>query len=92
MSFLDEHQVTLIEATKLLPGRPHPNTLRRWASEGCDGTRLRTWKVGGRRVTSKEALEEFILARSGQHRANATHMRSASHQRAVAALDAAGIR
>ncbi|HBE67300.1 MAG TPA: hypothetical protein DDW52_04045 [Planctomycetaceae bacterium] len=40
--------------------RPHPSTCWRWATKGCKGTRLQTFMVGGRRLTTVEAVREFI--------------------------------
>lgn len=35
-------------------------TLYRWATRGFRGVRLRTWRVGGARVTTQAALNHFI--------------------------------
>jgi hypothetical protein len=48
-------------------GSISPSTLWRWGSRGVkrpDGTRvrLRTWRHGGRVVSSREALDEFMTA------------------------------
>jgi hypothetical protein len=61
-----EEQVTgLAEAARLLPqlrrGRPvSPSTIYRWIESGVNGIRLETAMLGGRRVTSKEALLRFF--------------------------------
>lgn len=59
----DEHVMTFTEAAKTLPkinGRtPHCSTIWRWARRGLGGVHLETRKIGGRFVTSKEALERF---------------------------------
>jgi hypothetical protein len=52
--------VSLNEAVDLLPGRPHLSTLRRWCGRGVRGVRLETVVVGGRRFTSRVAIEQFI--------------------------------
>lgn len=45
--------------------RPHPTSCWRWATQGTGGVTLRTWVVGGRRrMTTVEAVEEFIEART----------------------------
>ena len=66
-----EQLLTLGDAAKLCPGRggkhPHLATLHRWASNGVgpSGAKvtLETLKVGGIRVTSREAITRFILFR-----------------------------
>jgi hypothetical protein len=59
---LDETLVTLAQAAKRLPGRPHVSTLWRWARRGVRGIVLETYVVAGRRFTSTEALERFASA------------------------------
>jgi hypothetical protein len=58
-----ENVVTLSEAAAHLPrlnGRkPHTSTLWRWARKGIRGIKLETRRVGGRFVTSVEALDRF---------------------------------
>ena len=44
----------------------HYCTLLRWAQKGVGGVRLRSWVVGGRRLTNREAVLEFIETRSEQ--------------------------
>ncbi len=59
----DERVVTFTEAAKLLPKmngkRPHASSVWRWARKGVQGVRLESRRVGGRFVTSVEALERF---------------------------------
>jgi len=59
----DEQILTFSEAAKVLPAvngkRPHCSTLWRWARRGVQGVRLETRRIGGRFVTSAEALERF---------------------------------
>ncbi|NQT20881.1 MAG: DUF1580 domain-containing protein [Planctomycetes bacterium] len=38
----------------------HTSTVFRWAQRGVAGRKLRTWRLGGRRITTIRALEEFI--------------------------------
>ena len=38
----------------------HTSTVFRWAQRGTAGRRLETWRLGGRRVTTLRALQEFI--------------------------------
>ena len=44
--------------------RHHPSTLCRWALRGAGGNLLRTWVVGNKRMTTLEAVEEFVQART----------------------------
>ena len=62
ISISTEDLVSLSSAAKLLPGRPHISSIFRWVSRGVRGNRLETWLIGGRRYTSREALERFIAA------------------------------
>ena len=59
-----EQVITLREATAILPRQKgqkglHISTLYRWCSRGVRGVRLETLKLGGRVVTSVEALQRF---------------------------------
>jgi hypothetical protein len=73
-SLLDETLMPLGRAARLLPsmrnGKPvSPATLWRWYKFGCRAAggrvvKLQTWVLGGRRVTSREAIERFIAALS----------------------------
>lgn len=54
----------LIEAILAVTGvRVHPSTAWRWSTKGSKGVILRTWMLGGRRVTTCEACETFIRER-----------------------------
>ena len=57
-----ETPLSLTEAAKSLPGRPHVCTLHRWRLRGVRGTRLETVMVGGRRYTTSESLARFFAA------------------------------
>ena len=58
-----EQVLTFTEASKVLPPiggkRTHPSTLWRWARKGVRGVKLETRRLGGRFVTSIEALDRF---------------------------------
>jgi hypothetical protein len=54
-----ETVVSLTAAAKSLPGRPHIATVYRWFQHGVRGVRLETLLVGGKRFTSREALQRF---------------------------------
>ena len=89
---LGQQFVTLTESPKHIPGNPHINSVRRWAYDGVGGTRLETWKVGGTVVTSIEAIERFILARSGQSKPTQPKGATRAHQAAEARLDELGVK
>ncbi|MGD0896640.1 MAG: DUF1580 domain-containing protein [Thermoguttaceae bacterium] len=57
-----ERLFSLADTAKTLPGRPAISTLHRWRLRGVRGVRLETCLIGGRRFTSREALERFISA------------------------------
>lgn len=52
--------LSLAEAAKKLPGRPHISTVHRWRQRGVRGIKLETVLIGGRRFTSDAALAEFV--------------------------------
>jgi hypothetical protein len=59
---LREHLLSVTAATREVPGRPHVSTLWRWINRGIRGIRLETVMVGGRRFTSREALDRFFAS------------------------------
>lgn len=67
-----EGLITLSEAAQILPKingkRPSTVTLHRWATAGLRGVKLESSKIGGRRVTSPEALDAFIERVNGAAR------------------------
>jgi hypothetical protein len=92
--------IPMKEIPKYVPGRPSVCTVWRWASRGCRGVRLKTWSVGNRRFTTREAIAEFIATRTADSElarpmdAPAEPMsraRQAAIEKAKAELDAAGV-
>lgn len=88
--------LTLTEAAKTLPGRPSVTTLWRWRTRGVRGVRLDTCAVGGRRYTSREAIQRFIAATTaaadGEPAPLRTpHERQRAIDRAERELDALGV-
>ncbi len=73
-SIIYEDLITLKDACKLLPGRPHQNTPRRWASSGVGGAVLKSLKVGGRRCTTIHWLNEFLAEINGGKQRNIKHL------------------
>jgi hypothetical protein len=60
MGIFEETMLTITAAAKSCPGGGrHTSTLNRWIKIGLNGVRLETIFIGGRRWTSKEALERF---------------------------------
>ena len=57
-----ESLLSMTDASREFPGRPHVSTLWRYAQTGCRGVKLETIRCGGRRFTSREALERFTRA------------------------------
>ncbi|MEJ7590355.1 MAG: DUF1580 domain-containing protein [Planctomycetaceae bacterium] len=65
IDFEAETIITLGEACRAFP----PNgisdaTMARWIQKGVKGVKLETLLIGGRRVTSKEAICRFIAAQN----------------------------
>ena len=59
VDFGSETLLSLSQAAKSLPGRPHLSTIFRWHLRGVKGIRLETCCIGGKRFTSVEALKRF---------------------------------
>ena len=57
-SILQETVCTLREAAELVPTKPHVATVWNWTRK--EGTRLETYRIGGRVVTSREAVQRFL--------------------------------
>lgn len=57
-----ESLVSLTDAAKSLPGRPNITTMWRWRNRGIRGVKLETILIGGRRMTSLEAMARFFAA------------------------------
>jgi hypothetical protein len=54
--------ITLAQATKLIPGRPHVATAWRWGTHGVRGVKLQTIRSGSKVLTTPAWVEEFNLA------------------------------
>lgn len=96
---LSEKLFSVPRAVELATGRrPHPATCFRWRQRGISGVRLETFKVGGRRETSVEAVHRFIAATTAaadgeqpSSKSRTNRQRQAAIDRAEVELDAAGI-
>lgn len=95
----DEAGLPLIEAIFRATGRrPHLSTAMRWCqSRNRYGQRLESWMLGGRRVTSVEAVRRYnerstIASDSEQGIPVATrHQKSAAHKAAKRELAEMGV-
>jgi hypothetical protein len=91
MSILNENLLTLHDAARLLPSnragkRVNFSTIWRWALRGVraiDGrvVRLEAARVGGRWITSRQALERFSAALTPTNEAGAEPIRTPTAQR-----------
>ncbi len=60
---LSDDLISLNEAAKICPNRPHRHTIYRWCVVGVRGRKLESVLLGGSGLyTSKDALREFLLA------------------------------
>jgi Protein of unknown function (DUF1580) len=87
-----ENLISFAAAGRLLPNKPSPCTMWRWHVHGVRGVKLQTWCIGGRRYTSREALENFIQATTAA--ASTSHFPDAPAGRSAetaAKLQAVGI-
>ncbi len=87
-----------VEAVQKTTGRrPHLSTDLRWCQRrNRHGLRLESWIVGGRRLTSVEAVERYIDANTKAADRFAipsqTHLQAdAAHDSAIAELESDGI-
>lgn len=62
-SLVNEETVSLNTLAKEIG--VHNSTVWRWATAGCDGVILETLRVGGRRRTSRQAYERFLMLLNG---------------------------
>lgn len=64
LDLLAEDIIRLNEVPQEIPGRVDVSTVWRWAQRGVGGIKLETVKVGGKKLTSRQALSRFIAATS----------------------------
>lgn len=75
----------------------HVSTLHRWRLRGIKGIRLETCRIGGRRVTSREAVQRFneqvtaVADGASVPRTESSVAREKRLQRVERELEAAGI-
>ena len=93
---LDEQLLSFSQVARVLPpgrnGRPvAPSTVFRWVRDGVRGIRLEAIRIGGRWLTTREAVARFSAALTAAEAPSTTPTNSCRHRQAEAALDAAGI-
>lgn len=81
----DETRVSLTDLAKELG--VHVSTVWRWVLRGLGGHHLESVRIGGRRITSREAFARFIAATNGQPLPTPQKRHTAEVQRAEEELD-----
>ena len=64
LDLLTEDLIRLNEVPKVLPSRVDVSTAWRWAMRGVGGIKLETVKIGGKKMTSRQAVTRFIQSTS----------------------------
>jgi hypothetical protein len=82
-----ERLLSMNEAQSEFPIKPSTPTLWRWVLKGTCGVVLESVKIGGRRFTSKQAIERFIAASFAQPNRSLRGRPAKSLDRAKAVLD-----
>ena len=96
---LNETSLSLSEAAKRVPPSRntkhiHRTTLIRWITQGLNGIRLEAVRVGGRWITSVEAIQRFSDALTAAKLSRATTQEPSQRRRVMQAeqeLDEIGI-
>ncbi len=97
VSILDNEELfSFSQAASLLPRRRGgskiaTSTLWRWSRRGSRGVVLRTVRIGGNVYVSREAIMDFIAARSAVDHAPQQPMPSTAAKRAMRQLDKMGL-
>ena len=82
-----ENVFPINQAPKHIPGRPSQASVWRWVLHGVGGIKLDSCLMGGRRLTSTEAIQRFADARTAQ--ADGTPVPSRTPRQRQAAIDRA---
>jgi hypothetical protein len=64
LNLLAEDVIPLRDVPNELPRRIDVSTVWRWAERGVGGIKLETVKIGGKKMTSRQAVSRFISATS----------------------------
>ncbi len=59
LNLLTEDMIRLNEVPAELPERVNVSTVWRWATRGVGGIKLETVKIGGKKLTSRQAAHSF---------------------------------
>jgi len=62
---LNEDLIPISQVPGEFPSRPHIATVWRWVTRGVRGVKLATVHLGGRRFSSREAIQRFVEATTG---------------------------
>ena len=57
-----EDIISFVQASAMIPTHPSPSTISRWCSPGCRGVKLESTYIGGRRKTTRQAIDRFLTA------------------------------
>lgn len=79
--------ITVTQAARKCPSRPHVSTVWRWILNGLNGVQLESVKIGGRRFTTFEAVQRFIEATTRPDTGGASIRRT--HKARLIAVEAA---
>jgi len=86
----NENVFPVREAPRHIPGRPSQASVWRWVLHGVGGIKLDSILMGGRRLTSSEAIQRFADARTAAVNGEAAPTRTPRQRhRAIHAADAA---
>ena len=86
----NEPLLPLVDAVEKATGqRPHLSTCLRWCSRGSAGVRLECRVLGGRRMTSTEAVLRYVDAVTAAKDGGDFHKQSTPRQETLAAKRAA---
>jgi hypothetical protein len=93
---LSHYLLSMTQAAKILPGRPNCSTMWRWWRRGIHGHKLETVLIGGRRYTSRAAIEAFIAATTASaggvpSESQVSRQRQREKEDSKSTLDQAGI-
>ncbi|MEX1027123.1 MAG: DUF1580 domain-containing protein [Candidatus Paceibacterota bacterium] len=82
----------LVEAIDIATGRqPHLSTCMRWCTRGIKGVKLASWMVGGRRLTTVEAVHAFVAKTTAASERQFPHSQNSTYQAAMQRLNDEGI-
>ena len=66
IDFATEEPIPITLAPSHIPGRPALSTIWRWLQVGVRGRKLESGMIGGRRWTSRQAIQRFLASDDAQ--------------------------